>query len=148
MKRLLISVFCLFVVNSWADDQGMVKVQSNHDVATTADNLENILKEKGMNVFARVNHAEGAKKVDMELRPTELIIFGNPKVGTPLMNCAQTVAIDLPQKALIYEDEAGQTWLVYNDPAYLNQRHKLDECAPVLEKVSGALANFAKAATQ
>ncbi len=148
MKRLLLVAFCLITVSAWAHDQGMVKVESNHDVATTADNLENILKEKGMNVFGRVNHAEGAKKVDMELRPTELVIFGNPKVGTPLMNCSQSVAIDLPQKALIFEDEQGKTWLMYNDPSYLNQRHKLDDCAAVLEKVSGALANFAKAATQ
>ena len=148
MKRLVLVTFCLITFNCWAHDQGMVKVESNHDVATTADNLENILKEKGMNVFARVNHAEGAKKVDMELRPTELVIFGNPKVGTPLMNCSQSVAIDLPQKALIYEDESGKTWLMYNNPDYLNQRHKLDDCAAVLEKVSGALANFAKAATQ
>ena len=148
MKRLVLAIFCLITFNCWAHDQGMVKVKSNHDVATTADNLENILKEKGMNVFARVNHAEGAKKVDMELRPTELVIFGNPKVGTPLMNCSQSVAIDLPQKALVFEDQYGNTWLMYNNPDYLNQRHKLDDCAAVLEKVSGALANFAKAATQ
>ncbi len=148
MKKFVLVALCIFALGSWAHDWGMVKVESNHDVVTTADNLENVLKEKGMNVFARVNHADGAKKVDMELRPTELVIFGNPKVGTPLMNCSQSVAIDLPQKALIYEDEAGQTWLMYNNPNYLNQRHKLDDCAAVLEKVSGALANFAKAATQ
>lgn len=148
MKRLFLTILCLITFNCWADDLGMVKVESNHDVATTADNLENILKEKGMNVFARINHTEGAKKAEMELRPTELVIFGNPKVGTPLMNCQQTTAIDLPQKALIYEDEQGQTWLAYNDPAYLNERHNLVDCAAVLEKVSGALANFAQAATQ
>lgn len=148
MKRLFLAALCLITFNSWAHDRGMVKVESNHDVATTADNLENILKEKGMNVFARINHAEGAKKAEMELRPTELVIFGNPKVGTPLMNCSQSVAIDLPQKALIFEDEAGKTWLTYNDPQYLNQRHKLSGCEAVLEKITGALANFAKAATQ
>ena len=76
------------------------------------------------------------------------LIFGNPKVGTPLMLCSQSVAIDLPQKALVWEDESGTVWLAYNDPQYLNQRHGLGDCAAVLEKVSGALGNFAKAATQ
>jgi len=148
MKIFTLITLYIFALGSWAHDWGMVKVQSNYDVATTADNLENILNEKGMNVFARINHAEGAKKAEMELRPTELVIFGNPKVGTPLMNCAQSVAIDLPQKALVYEDEAGETWLMYNNPKYLNKRHTLSGCEAVLEKVSGALANFAKAATQ
>ena len=84
----------------------------------------------------------------MSLRPTEVVIFGNPKVGTPLMNCAQSVAIDLPQKALIWQDEAGEVWLAYNDPAYLAGRHKIEGCDEVLKKVSGALANFAAAATK
>ena len=128
MKQI-ISLFVLvtmFNLPAFADS-GLIKVQSNHDVSTTADNLEQALKSKGMNVFARINHAEGAKKAEMELRPTELVIFGNPKVGTPLMQCQQTVAIDLPQKALIFEDDEGNVWLTYNDPAYLNQRHGLSE---------------------
>ena len=148
MKQLLLIALSLIHLNLWAQDNGLVTVQSNHDVATTADNLVNALESKGMNVFARIDHAQGAKKVEMELRPTELVIFGNPKVGTPLMLCQQSVAIDLPQKALIYEDDQGQTWLAYNDPAYLDQRHQLSECSKVLEKISGALANFANAATQ
>ena len=148
MKQLLLIALSLIHLNLWAQDNGLIAVQSNHDVATTADNLVNALESKGMNVFARIDHAQGAKKVEMELRPTELVIFGNPKVGTPLMLCQQSVAIDLPQKALIYEDDQGQTWLTYNDPAYLDQRHQLSECSKVLEKISGALANFANAATQ
>ena len=148
MKQLLLIALSLIHLNLWAQDNGLVTVQSNHDVPTTADNLVNALESKGMNVFARIDHAQGAKKVEMELRPTELVIFGNPKVGTPLMLCQQSVAIDLPQKALIYEDDQGQTWLTYNDPAYLDQRHQLSECSKVLEKISGALANFANAATQ
>jgi len=129
-------------------DNGLISVKSPHDVATTADQLEAVLKSKGMNVFGRVNHAAGAEKAGLSLRPTELVIFGNPKVGTPLMNCAQSVAIDLPQKALIWQDEAGQVWLAYNDPAYLGDRHKIEGCDEVLKKVSGALANFAAAATK
>jgi uncharacterized protein (DUF302 family) len=129
-------------------DNGLVSVKSNHDVATTADNLEAVLKSKGMNVFGRVNHAAGAEKAGLSLRPTEVVIFGNPKVGTPLMNCAQSVAIDLPQKALIWEDESGQVWLAYNDPAYLASRHQIEGCDEVIKKVTGALANFAGAATK
>lgn len=78
-----------------------------------------------MTVFTRIDHSAGAKKVDKELRPTELVIFGNPKVGTPLMQCVQTVAIDLPQKMLIWQDEAGTTWLSYNNPSYLAKRHHI-----------------------
>jgi uncharacterized protein (DUF302 family) len=145
VSTCLAVLFCAGAANA---DNGLVSVKSNHDVATTADNLETVLKSKGMNVFGRVNHAEGAKKAELELRPTEVVIFGNPKVGTPLMNCAQSVAIDLPQKALIWEDESGQVWLAYNDPAYLASRHKIEGCDKVLEKVTGALANFAAAATK
>ena len=149
MRKLLLTVVICFFLVSWASaDNGLVNVKSAHDVKTTADRLEAVLKEKGMTVFIRINHAEGAKKVGLELRPTELVIFGNPKVGTPLMQCAQSVAIDLPQKALIWEDEAGQVWLAYNDPQYLADRHGITECGEVLQKVANALSNFAKAATK
>lgn len=98
---------------------GLITVHSAHDVNTTADRMEAMLKNKGMTVFARVNHAAGAEKVGKTLRPTQLLIFGNPKAGTPLMQCRQQVGIDLPQKALIWEDADGQVWLTYNDPKYL-----------------------------
>jgi uncharacterized protein (DUF302 family) len=100
-----------------------------------------------MNVFIRINHAQGAQKIGKELRPTELIIFGNPKVGTPLMQCRQSVAIDLPQKALIWQDAQDQVWLSYNDPNYLVARHQIPGCGEVIKKVGMALGNFAKAAT-
>ncbi len=129
-------------------DTGLTNVKSSHDVKTTADRLEAVLKEKGMTVFLRVNHSEGARNVGKQLRPTELVIFGNPKVGAPLMQCGQTIGIDLPQKALIWQDENGQVWLTYNDPRYLAKRHGIDGCQPVLDKVQNALKNFAKAATQ
>lgn len=148
MRHLIISILGLLVCNGIAADNGLVNVKSNHDVTTTADNLESALTSKGMTVFTRIDHAKGASSVDLEIRPTEVVIFGNPKVGTPLMQCQQTVAIDLPQKALIYKDDQGQTWLTYNDPAYLNQRHNLEQCSEVLDKVSAALANFARAATE
>ncbi len=126
---------------------GMVTVKSPHDVAATVDKLVAVLESKGMNVFARINHAEGAMKAGMELRPTELVIFGNPKVGTPLMLCSQSIAIDLPQKMLAWQDEDGNVHLGYNDPMHLKARHGTEGCDEVLGKVSGALANFAKAAT-
>ena len=148
MKKLFCTVVTLLLLSTpiYADS-GLVSVKSSHDVKTTADRLESTLKQKGMNVFIRINHAQGAQKVGMELRPTELIIFGNPKVGTPLMQCAQSVAIDLPQKALIWQDEKGQVWLSYNNPNYLVERHEISGCDEVVKKIEGALGNFAKAAT-
>ena len=125
----------------------MINVKSAHSVAITADRLENILQAKGMTVFKRVNHAAGAASVGKELRPTELVIFGNPKVGTPLMQCSHSIAIDLPQKALIWEDDGGQVWLSYNDPQFLALRHDTRGCDAVLKKVAGALANFANKAS-
>jgi uncharacterized protein (DUF302 family) len=128
--------------------QGLVIISSPHSVADTADRLQQALDAKGMTVFARIDHAAGAAKVGKDLPATELVIFGNPKVGTPLMECARTVAIDLPQKALIWEDADGQVWLAYNDPGYLAERHDLGEqCAKVIAKVSAVLSNFAAAAT-
>ncbi len=147
--RKLIGTFLLSALlsaNAFAAN-GIINVKSAHDVQATADKLEAVLKSKGMNVFGRVNHAKGAMGAGMELLPTELVIFGNPKVGTPLMKCMRTVAIDLPQKALVWEDDSGQVWLSYNDPAYLAERHKIEGCDEVLKKVSGALGNFAAAAT-
>lgn len=127
---------------------GLIAVKSNHSVVTTADKLEAALNEKGMKIMNRIDHAAGAESAGMDLRPTELVIFGNPKVGTPLMQCAQSVAVDLPQKALIWEDENGQVWLGYNDPEYLKARHVIEGCDAVVKKVSKALAGFAKAATR
>ena len=127
--------------------EGVIQVRSAHDVHQTADRLERILKQKGMKVFARIDHAAGAAAVGKRLPPTELLIFGNPKVGTPLMQCAPSVAIDLPQKALIRQDAAGRVWLAYNDSDYLRERHRIRGCDKVLAKVKQALANFARAAT-
>lgn len=129
-------------------DEGMISLKSAHDVKTTGDRLEKVLRDKGMKVFIRINYAEGAKKAGMELRPTETIVFGNPKIGTPLMQCNQEVAIDLPQKALIRQDADGQVWLSYNDPDYLVKRHEIQGCGEeVIKKMTGALDKFAHAAT-
>ena len=148
MRYLLCTLMAMFFFASVTyADNGIISIKSSHDVKTTVDRLDNILREKGMTVFIRINHAEGAQKVGKKLRPTELIIFGNPKVGTPLMQCGQSVAIDLPQKALIWQDEAGQVWLSYNDPKYLASRHSIKECGEIIKKIEKALRNFARMAT-
>ncbi len=148
MRQILYIMTALFFV-AWQAyaDNGIISVRSSHEVNVTADRLENTLKQKGMTVFIRINHAEGAQKVKKKLRPTELVVFGNPKVGTPLMQCSQTTAIDLPQKALVWQDETGHVWLSYNDPNYLVKRHGITGCDEVIKKIGNALSNFAKAAT-
>ena len=131
-----------------SDQNGLVQIKSNYDVTETINRLETALLKKGMTVFKRIDHTAGATKVNLQLRPTEVLIFGNPKVGTPLMLCSQTSAIDLPQKALAYKDENGQVWLAYNNPAYLVKRHNIQGCEKAVEKVSNALANFIKMAAE
>jgi uncharacterized protein (DUF302 family) len=126
---------------------GIVDVESKFSVKETADRMEGILRNKGMTIFTRINHGEGANKVGIELRETELIIFGNPKVGSPLMQCRQSVAIDLPQKALIWLDDKGKVWISYNDPRYLQSRHDIPGCDKVIAKISAALAGITKAAS-
>jgi uncharacterized protein (DUF302 family) len=147
MRKFIFTLFFLLVLSSILfADSGLVSVRSVYDVRETADRLESILKEKGMKIVARINHAGAAASVGMKLRPTELVIFGNPKVGTPLMQCNQTVAIDLPQKMLIWEDESGLVWIGYNDPQFLSDRHNVQDCDEVLRKIKAALSNFADAA--
>ncbi len=123
---------------------GIIRVKSHHSVKQTADRLESLVKEKGLTLFIRINHAENAKKVGKNLRPTELLVFGNPNIGTPLMNCKQSVAIDLPQKALIWEDETDQVWIAYNDPQYLVDRHSITGCDDVIRKIEQALSKLAE----
>ena len=147
LRLVLVASTLMFATLTHAAD-GLVAVKSSHGVKATADRLESVLEAKGMTIMARINHQQGAAKAGLELRPTEVVIFGNPKVGTPLMQCAQSVAVDLPQKALIWEDASGDVWLGDNDPQYLKSRHGIEGCDEVLGKVSGALGNFAKAATQ
>jgi uncharacterized protein (DUF302 family) len=149
MKKLSTCFMAALLVSSsaFAADNGMVKLKSAYDVKTTEARLIDNLKAKGMTVFTTVDHTAGATKVGLKLRPTELVIFGNPKVGTPLMQCSQTMGIDLPQKALIMEDAKGQVWYLYNDPEYMAKRHHMKHCDAAVAKVKHALAMFAKQAT-
>jgi uncharacterized protein (DUF302 family) len=127
---------------------GMTAVKSAHDAKTTMDRFEAAVKAKNMNVFARVDHAAGAQKIGKTLRPTEVLIWGSPPGGTPLMECAQTAGIDLPQKALVWQDAKGDVYLGYNDPAHLMHRHGGKACEGVVTNAGAALAAFAKEATQ
>lgn len=125
---------------------GLIAVKSPLGVKETMDRFESTAKDKGMVVFARVDHAAGAAKAGKTLRPTEVLVFGNPAGGTPLMECAQTTGIDLPQKALAWQDEGGQVWLGYNDPAYIAQRHAAAQC-PAVSNLQKALATLVQQAT-
>lgn len=126
----------------------LVTKKSAHTVPQTLNRLEKALKEKGIVIFARIDHAAGAQKAGMRLRPTELLIFGNPKLGTPLMQSKQTIGIDLPLKVLAWEDQDGQVWLAYTDPASLADRYGITDRAEVITKMKGALKKFTDGATQ
>ena len=131
-----------------AAPDGMIVKSSAHSVSATLDKLEAVLKKNGIRVFARVDHAAGAKSVDLDLPATQLLIFGNPKLGTPLMQASRSVAIDLPMKALAYADQDGVVHLAYNDPAYFAERHGISDQDAVIGKMTGALDKLTDAATQ
>ncbi len=131
-----------------AGPDGLIMKRSQHSVGETLDRLETALKAKGLTIFARVDHAAGAAKADLDLPPTQLLIFGNPRLGTPLMQSNRTVAIDLPQKALAFEDAEGQVWLAYNDPEHLAARHDITDRQAIRDKIAKALDAFTDKATQ
>ncbi|MGI9535567.1 MAG: DUF302 domain-containing protein [Desulfocapsaceae bacterium] len=147
MKQLIVSLalVVMYALPSMAAN-GVINVKSEFDVADTADRLENILKEKGMTIFNRIDHSKGARSVGIDLRDTVLLIFGNPKVGSPLMKCQQSAALDLPQKALIWKDSNGAVFVSYNDPKYIQMRHNVPGCEEVFQKIDKALSTFTKAA--
>ena len=143
LHRLIFAASFVFASQAFAAD-GMVELRSPRNAQETMNRLEDAVKQRGLTVFARIDHAAGAAKIGKTLRPTELLIFGNPQGGTPLMECAQTAGIDLPLKALAWEDASGQAWLGYNDPAYVARRHGAEAC-PVVEAQRKALAGLADA---
>ena len=127
---------------------GLRTIPSKFGPKETMDRLETEVKSKGLTVFARIDHAAGAAAVGLQLRPTELLIFGNAKGGTPLMLAAQTMGIDLPLKVLVWQDASGKTWLSYNDPSWLAKRHGLDhEVDASVSALTTALNALASAAT-
>jgi uncharacterized protein (DUF302 family) len=126
---------------------GLVSLRSSRGPRETMKALEAEVRAREMTVFAHIDHAAGAAAAGLQLRPTDLLIFGNAKGGTPLMQSIQTIGIDLPLKVLVWQDEAGNTWVSYNDPAWLAQRHALGPAAaPAITALSAALNAVAKAA--
>ena len=128
---------------------GLTTVPSSHGPKDTMDRLEGEITARGMTVFARIDHAAGAAQVGLPLRPTELLIFGSAKSGTPLMQSIQAIGIDLPLKALVWEDADGKTWLTYNDPGWLAKRHGLGaEADRTVDAMAATLSAVARKATQ
>jgi uncharacterized protein (DUF302 family) len=126
--------------------EGLTTIASRFDPKETMDRLESEIRAQGMTVFARIDHAAAAAEVGLTLAPTELIIFGNARGGTPLMQSVQTVGIDLPLKALVWEDASGQTWLSYNEPSWIVQRHHVANAGPVVSKMAAALSAISRKA--
>jgi len=125
---------------------GLTTVASSFGPKETMDRLETEIRAQGMAVFARIDHAAGAAEVGLTLRPTELIIFGNARGGTPLMQSAQTVGIDLPLKALVWQDAEGKTWISYNEPGWIAQRHRVANAKRVVSSMGAALTAIVTAA--
>jgi uncharacterized protein (DUF302 family) len=130
--------------SSMKKKNGIVDVPSNHSVDETVERVKNILQSKGITLFALIDHSGEAEKVGMKMPPTKLLIFGNPKGGTPVMLAAPSIAIDLPLKILVWQDGEGKVWLSYNSPEYLQERHGLPE--ELLQNIAVVRALAEKAA--
>jgi uncharacterized protein (DUF302 family) len=128
--------------------EGLTSIRSRFGPKETMDRLEAEIRAREMKIFARIDHATGAAEAGLELRPTELIIFGNARGGTPLMQSVQTVGIDLPLKALVWEDASGTTWLSYNEPSWIAQRHHIPNAEPTVSKMTAALSAMSREATE
>ncbi len=151
MRKLFVLLAVLFVFPvsyAVAGDDPLIVKASAHSVSDTLDRLQGIMKKKGITIFARVDHAGGAKKVGLELKSTQLLIFGNPKLGTPLMMSNQRIGIDLPLKALAWQDKDGKVWLAYTDPGYLKKKHGISDKDGVFKKMAGALNKLTDAAVK
>lgn len=125
--------------------EGMIHLACSHSVDETVARLASSLRARDVHVFARIDHSQAAAEVGLNMRPTQLLLFGNPAMGTPMMIAARTLAIDLPSKALVWEDETGKVWLTYNAPEYLGNRHNLPESMiGSLNKLADVLSEAAK----
>lgn len=151
MPRLAAIVFALLLTLpalAPAQAQNALTVrESKFSVKETVDRLVKALESKGIKVAARIDHAAGAKAVDMALPPAEVVLFGNPKLGTPLMQANPQIGLDLPMKMLVWQDKAGKVWLAYAPAAALQTRYAIKDKDPVFKTMAGALEAFAKAAT-
>jgi uncharacterized protein (DUF302 family) len=125
------------------DDHGLIRIASPYSVPETLQRLETLLQSKGLKIFARIDHSGEAAQVGLEMHPTQVLLFGSPKGGTPVMLAAPSVAIDLPLKALVAEDDQGKVWITYNDPEYLQKRHGIPP--ELVKNLAGAGALLQKA---
>ncbi len=149
MNRLIVVVMAgFFFIASVSAEDGLITKKSQFGPGETLDRLEVLLEGKGITVFARINHTQGAEGVGIDLRPTELLIFGNPKLGSHFFTSRQTAGIDLPMKVLVWEDVDGQVWLTYNDPQYIAGRHGIKDRDAIVKKMTGALDSLTNAATR
>lgn len=150
MKRLSVAVLTLMFFGAPAfaagEPNGLIQVQSRHNVSGTVLRLKQFLRKKHIPLFALIDHSKAARQAGLELRPTELLIFGNPKLGSKLMEAAQPVGLDLPLKALVWQDAAGHVWITYDDPRYLAGRYGIPPSNPIITKMTGLLAALAGSA--
>jgi len=146
-RVLFVALATLFYLPLANADNGLIMAKSPYTVDETLDRFEAAVTNKGMTIFTRIDHAEAAVKIGKELRPTVVLIFGNPNIGTLRMQSTQTAAIDLPLKLLAWEDEGGQVWVAYNDPDYLVKRHAITDRGLLVEKMRKAMNDFTTAAT-
>ena len=129
-----------------ANESGVVRIPSSHTVAETVERLEGLLKERGVLIFARIDFSGDAARAGLAMRPEQMLVFGNPRAGTPLMQAEPAVGLDLPLKALAYEDPTGKTWVAWNDPQYIVRRHglaaalaaNLAAVVPLIERAAAA----------
>lgn len=140
MRSIIALCFVLVVSPALAGD--FVVKPSKYSVAETLDRLTNALKSKGINVMARVDHAAGAQKAGLKLKPTQLLIFGNPKLGTPLMQTNRGIGLDLPMKVLAWQDDKGKTWVTYTKPDVLKARYGIKGKDGIFKKMTGALSKM------
>ncbi len=146
LKTITLVFVCIFCSNSWSQSKGMVIHNSAHSVDRTEKRLLKILQNKGFRIFSQINHSEGAKAHGIDLPATRVVIFGKPQVGSKLMQCSPSVAIDLPQKMLIWKEDQ-QVKLAYNSPRFLQKRHQMKNCETLLKKINDALNKIAEKAT-
>ena len=140
LRLALLFALVLTPLTAAVSENGIVAVPSPHGVADSVQKIETAAKARGLTIFARIDHSGEAKKAGLDMRPTQLLILGNPKGGTPLMQAKPSLAIDLPLKILVWQDAAGKVWAGYNDPAFLKERHKLsDEQAKPLGALGGLI---------
>lgn len=147
MRGFIVLAILLFGFPALANAHEFLIIKpSPHSVAKTIDRLAAVMKKKGVTMFARIDHAAGAERVGAKLRPTQLLIFGNPKIGTPMMQSNQKIGLALPLKALAWEDENGKVWLGYTKPSVVAKRYKITDRAAVVKKMTGAMNKLTDAA--